>query len=97
SPHPSPRVGRGGRSRRERGGGVGGERATRGGDPSRAEGCSGYTAYPHWPGGLVRCVAPRRILMTAPFGRLMTAMVTPFTADGEVDLEQTKMLARALV
>src|SRR5690606_3926368 len=48
-------------------------------------------------GGLVRCVAPRRILMTAPFGRLMTAMVTPFTADGEVDLEQTKMLARALV
>src|SRR5690606_10976250 len=71
--------------------------ATRGGDPSRAEGCSGYTAYPHWPGGLVRCVAPRRILMTAHFGRLMTAMVSPFTADSEVDLEQTKMLARALV
>ncbi len=35
--------------------------------------------------------------MTAPFGRLLTAMVTPFTSDGEVDLKQTKVLARALV
>jgi len=35
--------------------------------------------------------------MTAPFGRLLTAMVTPFTPDGEVDLKQTKVLARALV
>ena len=35
--------------------------------------------------------------MTAPFGRLLTAMVTPFTHDGDVDLEQTKALARALI
>ncbi|MCK9496728.1 MAG: 4-hydroxy-tetrahydrodipicolinate synthase [Dehalococcoidia bacterium] len=35
--------------------------------------------------------------MPASLGRLMTAMVTPFTADGEVDLEQAKVLARALV
>ena len=35
--------------------------------------------------------------MPAPLGRLMTAMVTPFDANGEVDLEQTKVLAKALV
>src|SRR5690606_34035892 len=35
--------------------------------------------------------------MTAPFGRLMTAMVTPMTATGEVDLERAGELARALV
>lgn len=35
--------------------------------------------------------------MVAPLGRLMTAMVTPFDANGEVDLKQTKMLAKALV
>jgi 4-hydroxy-tetrahydrodipicolinate synthase len=35
--------------------------------------------------------------MTAPFGRLLTAMVTPFTPDGEGDMKQTKVLARALV
>jgi 4-hydroxy-tetrahydrodipicolinate synthase len=35
--------------------------------------------------------------MPAEFGRLMTAMVTPMTADGEVDLGQTKALARALI
>ncbi|MEX2373164.1 MAG: dihydrodipicolinate synthase family protein, partial [Dehalococcoidia bacterium] len=35
--------------------------------------------------------------MPAEFGRLMTAMVTPMTPLGEVDLEQTKVLARALV
>jgi len=35
--------------------------------------------------------------MSAPFGRLMTAMVTPMNHDGEVDLQQTKLLARALV
>ncbi|MQC18234.1 MAG: 4-hydroxy-tetrahydrodipicolinate synthase [Chloroflexi bacterium] len=35
--------------------------------------------------------------MTAPFGRLITAMVTPMTADGEIDLDATRALARALV
>ncbi len=35
--------------------------------------------------------------MSAEFGRLITAMVTPMTATGEVDLEQTGALARALV
>jgi 4-hydroxy-tetrahydrodipicolinate synthase len=33
----------------------------------------------------------------APFGRLLTAMVTPFDRDGKVDYEQAKRLARALV
>src|SRR4051812_23493519 len=31
------------------------------------------------------------------FGRLLTAMVTPFTADDEVDYDQAQRLARALV
>ena len=31
------------------------------------------------------------------FGRLLTAMVTPFTADGEVDYTQAKKLTRALL
>lgn len=35
--------------------------------------------------------------MPAPLGRLVTAMVTPFTDLGEVDLEQVKVLAKALV
>jgi len=35
--------------------------------------------------------------MTAPFGRLITAMVTPMTDDGDIDLEATRSLARALV
>ena len=35
--------------------------------------------------------------MTAPFGRLITAMVTPMTDDGEIDLDRTRALARALV
>jgi 4-hydroxy-tetrahydrodipicolinate synthase len=35
--------------------------------------------------------------MTARFGRLLTAMVTPFNERGEVDYEQAKRLARALV
>lgn len=35
--------------------------------------------------------------MTAPFGRLLTAMVTPMTPAGDVDLEATKVLAKALV
>ena len=32
-----------------------------------------------------------------PFGRLLTAMVTPFTADGAVDLDRAASLASALV
>jgi 4-hydroxy-tetrahydrodipicolinate synthase len=35
--------------------------------------------------------------MGAPFGRLCTAMITPMTASGEVDLEATADLAKALV
>ncbi|MDA0365143.1 MAG: 4-hydroxy-tetrahydrodipicolinate synthase [Chloroflexi bacterium] len=35
--------------------------------------------------------------MTVPFGRLMTAMITPMTDDGELDLKSTAELARALV
>jgi len=33
----------------------------------------------------------------APFGHLLTAMITPFTSSGEVDYEQTWRLARFLV
>ena len=33
----------------------------------------------------------------APFGRVLTAMVTPFTADGELDLDRTAALADSLV
>ena len=35
--------------------------------------------------------------MTAEFGRLVTAMITPMTTRGEVDLAQTHELAKALV
>jgi 4-hydroxy-tetrahydrodipicolinate synthase len=35
--------------------------------------------------------------MTAPFGRVLTAMVTPFEADGSVDLKQAAALAERLV
>ena len=35
--------------------------------------------------------------MPAELGRLLTAMVTPMTPSGEVDLERTRILARALV
>lgn len=35
--------------------------------------------------------------VTAPFGRVITAMVTPFDVTGEVDLEQAKRLATYLV
>ena len=35
--------------------------------------------------------------MTAPFGRLLTAMVTPMTSAGEVDFDATKALAKALI
>ena len=35
--------------------------------------------------------------MTAPFGRVLTAMVTPFTAAGELDLDRAAELATRLV
>jgi 4-hydroxy-tetrahydrodipicolinate synthase len=35
--------------------------------------------------------------MTAPFGRVLTAMVTPFTADGALDVEGAQHLATTLV
>ena len=35
--------------------------------------------------------------MTAPFGRLLTAMITPMTSAGEVDFDATKALAKALI
>lgn len=35
--------------------------------------------------------------MTAPFGRILTAMVTPFAADGAVDLEEAVRLAEHLI
>jgi 4-hydroxy-tetrahydrodipicolinate synthase len=35
--------------------------------------------------------------VTAPFGRLLTAMVTPFTADGGLDLDGAAVLARHLL
>jgi 4-hydroxy-tetrahydrodipicolinate synthase len=35
--------------------------------------------------------------MTAPFGRVLTAMVTPFEADGSVDLKRAAELAERLV
>ncbi|HZV25744.1 MAG TPA: dihydrodipicolinate synthase family protein, partial [Acidothermaceae bacterium] len=34
---------------------------------------------------------------TPPFGRVMTAMVTPFTADGGLDLDGAQQLASYLV
>ena len=36
-------------------------------------------------------------LSPAPFGRLLTAMVTPFDSDGRVDLTLAGRLARHLV
>lgn len=36
-------------------------------------------------------------LPSAPFGRVLTAMVTPFTADGDLDLDRAASLASALV
>ncbi len=35
--------------------------------------------------------------MSAALGRLLTAMVTPMTPDGEIDLDATKILAKALI
>ena len=40
---------------------------------------------------------PQVTSSTRPFGALLSAMVTPFTADGEVDLEAAVQLARRLV
>jgi 4-hydroxy-tetrahydrodipicolinate synthase len=34
---------------------------------------------------------------SVPFGRVVTAMITPFTADGALDLDGTRQLARELV
>lgn len=34
---------------------------------------------------------------THPFGRLLTAMVTPFTSDGSLDLDEARRLAAYLV
>ena len=33
----------------------------------------------------------------APFGRVLTAMVTPFTVDGELDLDAAQKVASYLV
>jgi 4-hydroxy-tetrahydrodipicolinate synthase len=35
--------------------------------------------------------------MTAPLGRLLTAMITPMTPAGEVDIDGVQRLARALI
>jgi len=35
--------------------------------------------------------------MQAPFGRILTAMVTPFAADGSIDLDETVRLAEHLI
>jgi 4-hydroxy-tetrahydrodipicolinate synthase len=40
---------------------------------------------------------PETFLPPAPFGRMLTAMVTPFDADGAVDIETAQRLARHLV
>ena len=40
---------------------------------------------------------PRMTSRSAPFGRVLTAMVTPFTPDGELDLERAASLASSLV
>lgn len=35
--------------------------------------------------------------MDAPFGRVLTAMVTPFTPDGELDLDAAQKVAAHLI
>ncbi|MBB4923269.1 4-hydroxy-tetrahydrodipicolinate synthase [Kitasatospora kifunensis] len=40
---------------------------------------------------------PTAPLVTGPFGRVLTAMVTPFTADGQLDLDGAQRLAAHLV
>jgi 4-hydroxy-tetrahydrodipicolinate synthase len=47
------------------------------------------------PGTSQQAVASR--VMTAPFGRVLTAMVTPFTADGALDVAGAQRLATTLV
>ena len=42
-------------------------------------------------------VTSRGALPPAPFGRVLTAMVTPFTADGSLDLDRAAALATRLV
>ncbi|HVU73012.1 MAG TPA: dihydrodipicolinate synthase family protein, partial [Mycobacteriales bacterium] len=37
------------------------------------------------------------VLAAAPFGRVLTAMVTPFTADGRLDVAGAQELAQHLV
>src|SRR5207344_3501759 len=55
----------------------------------RAGSVRGMTASEAGPGG---ALAP-----PAPFGRMMTAMVTPMTADGGVDYDGAARLAEYLV
>src|SRR6195952_1232130 len=42
-------------------------------------------------------IAPAATRTAAPFGRVLTAMVTPFTTDGELDLAGAQALATYLV
>ena len=47
--------------------------------------------------GSVRSMASPTGTSDAPFGRMLTAMVTPFTSDGAVDYEAVRRLATYLV
>lgn len=47
--------------------------------------------------GSVRTMASPTGTAEAPFGRMLTAMVTPFTSDGDVDYEGVRRLATYLV
>ena len=49
-----------------------------------------------WPGDKLRVMAPPPSA-TEPFGRVLTAMVTPFTDDGGLDLDGAQRLAEHLV
>ncbi len=44
-----------------------------------------------------RSLTPMAVLPAAPFGRVLTAMVTPFTGDGGLDIEGVQALAAHLV
>lgn len=44
-----------------------------------------------------RSLTPMTVLPAAPFGRVLTAMVTPFTGDGGLDIEGVQALAAHLV
>ena len=48
-------------------------------------------------GNLARMTTARTTTSAAPFGRVLTAMVTPFTAAGELDLRAATALATRLV